>query len=103
MSWVLCLTFIVKPREERQDGSKDSLQAYAFKEVGPSLWSQDLLPHMLRMTSRLLETEYIMHCGQYTYPIDVSISVDHMSLGAVNQGLGKCWIGAFHEDQVKES
>ena len=48
------------------------------------------------------ETEYIMTCGQHTYPIDVAISVDHMSLEAVNQGLGTCWIGAFYEDQVKE-
>jgi nitroreductase len=48
------------------------------------------------------ETEYIMPCGQYTYPIDVAISVDHMSLEAVSQGLGTCWIGAFHEDQVKK-
>ncbi|MDD1757611.1 MAG: nitroreductase family protein [Methanotrichaceae archaeon] len=48
------------------------------------------------------ETDHIMTCGQYTYPIDVAIAVDHMSLEAVNQGLGTCWIGAFHEDQVKE-
>jgi nitroreductase len=48
------------------------------------------------------ETDYIMTCGQYTYTIDVSIAVDHMSLAAVGEGLGTCWIGAFHEDQVKE-
>ena len=36
------------------------------------------------------ETEYIMTCGQYTYPIDVSIAVDHMSLEAIEQGLGTC-------------
>jgi nitroreductase len=48
------------------------------------------------------ETEYIMPCGQYTYPIDVAISIDHMSLAGVSQGLGTCWIGAFHEDQVKK-
>jgi nitroreductase len=48
------------------------------------------------------ETDYIMTCGQYTYPIDVAISVDHTSLEAVNQSLGTCWIGAFHEDQVKK-
>jgi nitroreductase len=48
------------------------------------------------------ETEYIMTCGQHTYPIDVAIAIDHMSLEALEQGLGTCWIGAFHEDQVKE-
>jgi nitroreductase len=47
-------------------------------------------------------TDYIMTCGQYTYPIDVAIAIDHMSLEAIDLGLGTCWIGAFHEDQVKE-
>lgn len=48
------------------------------------------------------ETEYIMTCGQYCYPIDVTIAVDHMTLEAIALGLGTCWIGAFYEDQVKE-
>lgn len=48
------------------------------------------------------ETEYVMTCGQHCYPIDVSIAVDHMSLMAAALGLGSCWIGAFHEDQVKQ-
>ena len=48
------------------------------------------------------ETEYIMTCGQHTYPIDVAIAIDHMSLEALEQGLGTCWKGTFHEDQVKE-
>jgi nitroreductase len=47
-------------------------------------------------------TDYIMTCGQYTYPIDVAIAIDHMSLVATDLGLGTCWIGAFYEDQVKE-
>src|SRR5512136_2542941 len=48
------------------------------------------------------ETEYIMTCGQYIYPIDVAIAIDHMSLEAIEQSLGIYWIGAFHEDQAKE-
>jgi nitroreductase len=47
-------------------------------------------------------SEYVMTCGQLTYPIDVSIAVDHMTLAAVEEGLGTCWIGAFYEDKVKE-
>ena len=43
-----------------------------------------------------------MTCGQHTYPIDVAIAVDHMTLAAVEEGLGTCWIGAFYEDKVKE-
>lgn len=46
--------------------------------------------------------DYIMTCGQYAYPIDLTISMDHMTLQAVEEGLGTCWIGAFKEDEVKK-
>jgi len=46
--------------------------------------------------------EHVMSCGQASYPIDVAISVDHMTLAAVEEGLGTCWIGAFQEPAVKE-
>ncbi len=46
--------------------------------------------------------DYRMTCGQKAYPIDVAIAVDHMTLVAVEEGLGTCWIGAFFEDQVKD-
>ena len=39
----------------------------------------------------------IISCG----PVTVTIAVDHMSLAAIEEGLGTCWIGAFTEDQVK--
>lgn len=45
---------------------------------------------------------YSMRCGQLSYPIDVAIAIDHMTLRAVELGLGTCWIGAFYEDQVKK-
>ena len=47
-------------------------------------------------------SDYIMTCGQLTYPIDVAIAVDHMTLAAVEEDLGTCWIGAFYEEKVKE-
>ena len=47
------------------------------------------------------ECKGIMTCGQYAYTIDVSIAMEHMSLQAVEEGLGTCWIGAFKEDEVK--
>lgn len=45
---------------------------------------------------------HVMRCGQQCYPIDVAIAIDHMTLAAVEQGLGTCWIGAFSEPEVKE-
>ncbi len=43
---------------------------------------------------------YRMRCGQLAYPIDVAIAIDHITLQAVAEGLGTCWIGSFYEDQV---
>lgn len=45
---------------------------------------------------------YKMRCGQMCYPIDIAIGIDHMTLRAVELGLGTCWIGAFYEDEVKK-
>ncbi len=49
-----------------------------------------------------VEIENMMPCGQLAYPIDTAIAVDHMTLAAVEEGLGTCWIGAFDEKRVKE-
>jgi len=45
---------------------------------------------------------HVMKCGQLSYPIDVAISLDHITLAAAEQGLGTCWIGLFDEQKVKE-
>lgn len=45
---------------------------------------------------------HIMRCGQLTYPIDLAIAIDHMTLEATELGLGTCWIGSFFEDEVKK-
>ena len=45
--------------------------------------------------------DYTMTCGQLAYAIDAAISIDHMTLAAVEVGLGTCWIGAFYEEEVK--
>lgn len=47
-------------------------------------------------------TDYVMTCGQLTYPINLAIAVEHMVLQAVAEGLGTCWIGAFYEEEVKK-
>ena len=33
--------------------------------------------------------------------VDVAIALDHLTLAAVADGLGTCWIGAFAEPQIK--
>jgi nitroreductase len=48
------------------------------------------------------ESSHIMACGQPAYTVDVTIAVDHMTLQAVEEGLGTCWIGAFDEVSVKQ-
>ena len=44
----------------------------------------------------------IMMCGLPTYQIDLAIAIDHITLAAVNEGLGTCWIGAFSQEQARK-
>jgi nitroreductase len=44
---------------------------------------------------------YVMACGVPSFSMDLAIAIDHMTLAAVAEGLGTCWIGAFHQDKVK--
>ncbi|TVR71134.1 MAG: nitroreductase [Spirochaetaceae bacterium] len=44
---------------------------------------------------------HVMHCGIKSYPIDVAIAIDHMTLAAVEEGLGTCWIGKFDPAAVR--
>jgi len=48
-----------------------------------------------------LQPEYVMRCEVPAYAVDLAIAVDHMTLVAVKEGLGTCWIGAFYQDEVK--
>jgi nitroreductase len=44
----------------------------------------------------------LMSCGHPAFLIDVAIAVDHLTLAAVEMGLGTCWIGAFDPQKVRE-
>jgi nitroreductase len=44
--------------------------------------------------------ELVMICGVPEYAVDLAIAVDHLTLAAVNEGLGTCWIGAFSQEKV---
>ena len=36
------------------------------------------------------------------YAVDFAIVLDHMTLAAVDEGLGTCWIGAFSQDKARD-
>ncbi len=44
----------------------------------------------------------IMTCEVPRYAVDTSIAVDHLTLAAVEEGLGTCWIGAFSQSGARE-
>lgn len=46
--------------------------------------------------------KHVMRCGLECYPIDVAIAIDHLTLAAVAEGLGTCWIGSFESERVKQ-
>lgn len=44
----------------------------------------------------------IMSCEVPAYAVNVAIAVDHLTLAAVEEELGTCWIGAFSQDQARK-
>ena len=82
---------VVKDKNTRE---KLSLAAHNQKFVGEA-------PVVIAACA-VTETDHIMACGQLSYPIDLAIAVDHMTLKAVEEGLGTCWIGAFDEEEAKK-
>ena len=46
--------------------------------------------------------ELVMICGVAEYSVDLAIAVDHLTLAAVDEGLGTCWIGAFSQEKVRD-
>jgi len=48
-----------------------------------------------------LMPDRIMSCGVPGDPVDVAIALEHVALAATAEGLGTCWIGAFHQNQIR--
>lgn len=44
----------------------------------------------------------LLPCGIPASPVDLAIAIDHMTLAAMDEGLGTCWIGAFSQQEVKK-
>ena len=49
-----------------------------------------------------LTPDRTMGCDVPGDPVDLAIAMEHIALAAVAEGLGTCWIGAFHQDKVRE-
>jgi nitroreductase len=49
-----------------------------------------------------LTPESMMFCNVPADPVDCAIAIDHMTLAAVSEGLGTCWIGHFDQDACRE-
>ena len=47
--------------------------------------------------------EYHMPNGVAAYPVDLAIALDHMTLVAVEEGLGTCWIGGFDQGTARKA
>jgi len=73
------------------------------KKLAEVAWGQSFVGEAPVLIVACAETDgHVMRCGQLSYPIDVAIALDHMTLAAVELGLGSCWIGSFDEQKVKE-
>ncbi len=48
-----------------------------------------------------LDPDRQMYCGIQAGPVDCAIVIDHMTLAAVAEGLGSCWIGHFDQDKCR--
>ena len=49
-----------------------------------------------------LNPEHLMSSGIPACSVDIAIAIDHMTLAAVEERLGTCWIGAFSQEKVKK-
>jgi nitroreductase len=47
-----------------------------------------------------LSPERMMSCEIPGDSVDLAIAIDHLTLAAVEEGLGTCWIGAFSQEKV---
>ncbi len=73
------------------------------KKIAEAAGGQDFVGQAPVVIVACAETDgHLMTCGQACYPIDVAITLDHITLMAVELGLGTCWIGKFYVDKVKE-
>ncbi len=114
--------FLDKPVEEeklklvleaaRQAPSASNRQEWRFvvvrdlalrQKLAQAAGSQAFVGQAPVIIAACAETDgHLMTCGEPCYPIDVAIALDHLTLRAVELGLGTCWIGKFYAEEVKK-
>ena len=73
------------------------------RELAEAALNQDFVGEApIVIVAVALEPEHILTSGVPAYAVDLAIAVDHMTLAAVEEGLGTCWIGAFSQEEVKQ-
>ena len=73
------------------------------RQLGEAARNQSFVADAPAVIACCAETDkHLMRCGQPAYVVDTSIAVDHLTLAAVEEGLGTCWIGAFDAKAVHE-
>lgn len=85
--------------------SSNNLQNWSMVVITDDALKQKLVPASGNQ-------KFVGECSAYIvaivekgscYPtIDAAIALDHLSLRAVELGLGTCWIGDFEQERVKE-
>ncbi len=82
--------FIVVKDEDKKKRLAEAAAGQSFIADAPAI-----------IVGLALHPEQVMSCGVPSYAVNLAIALDHMTLAAVEQGLGTCWIGAFSQEEVK--
>ncbi len=74
-----------------------------IKEIAESAAGQSFIAEApIVIAGVALNPGDIMSCGVPQYAVDLAIACDHITLQAIELGLGTCWIGAFSQQKVKD-
>lgn len=73
------------------------------RRLAAACWNQQFIAQAPVVIAGVgLTPDRVMRCDVPGDPVDVAIAMEHLALAATAEGLGTCWIGAFHQDQVRE-
>lgn len=78
---------------------RDAQRRADLAQAADQPWLQTA-PVILAMVG--LTPDSVMHCQVPADPVDCAIALDHITLAAVAEGLGTCWVGHFDQDRCRE-